>query len=257
MSQSRARLLSGRILPFLVVAGVSLVGTGVAQATLECELPNDRRQLRVELPGDDHLCEVSVTYQSGERRVLWYADNDSLFCTEKLDELERKYTRDWGFTCGPWPSSDGIDALPPKHRRALDLALLERLGGSSAPEDVRVASTSLGDEGTLIAVQWLAERADGLTVYRDVTTESQAADWQPLADFDDLTASLPSEDAEIAIERALLTGIDETGTLAVTTVVDAVEQDRICRGRQRLALDPQGTLVARTPHRHVCETIGD
>jgi len=257
----RSRTARSGLLLALAGALLVVIVPGTARATLECELPNDRRQLRIELPGDDHLCEVSVTYQSGERRVLWYADNDSLFCSEKLDQLEKKYTEDWGFTCGLWPSSDGIDVLPPKHRRALDRELLARLRSGSAPDDVRVASISLGQEGMLIAVQWLNDRADGLTVYRDTTTEPAAASWQSLADIDDLTASLPDEayldDPDLAIERALLTGIDESGTLAITTIVDGADRGSVCRGRQRLALDPQGELIARTPHRHVCESIGN
>jgi len=240
----------------LACAGLSVVVPGAARATLECELPDDRRQLRVELPGEDHLCEVTVTYQGGERRVLWYADNDSLFCSAKLDELEVKYTEEWGFACGLWPGSDGIDSLAPKQRRALDRELLVRLEGDAVPIDVRVASASLGDEGVLIAVQWLADGSDGLSLYRDTTGMTEPASWQPLAEIENLNERLPPPGDDVTIERALLTGIDDAGALAITTIVGATQPDSVCRGRQRLALDPQGELIALTPHRHACESLG-
>lgn len=239
-----------------LLLSLSFAATGSARADLECELPNDRRQLRVELPGQEHLCEVSVTYQSGERRVLWYADNDSRFCSDKLDELHTKYTETWGFDCGPWPNSDGIDALDADQRRSLDDLLRVRLDGPARPSAVRVATAPSGRDGELIAVQWLAadtaQAPDALSVYLD---PSDGGDWQPLLDVDDLTAQLPATAEPILIERALLTGIDEGGALALTTVLDSSDDSRVCRGRQRLALDGAGGLVARTPHRHACEAV--
>jgi len=53
----------------------------------ECTSGGDKRFIRMELPGIDHLCEVSVTYTNAERKVMWYANHDSAFCSEKTDEL--------------------------------------------------------------------------------------------------------------------------------------------------------------------------
>ena len=34
---------------------------------------------------------------------MWYADNDSTFCSERLDELRGKYESQWGFECTALP----------------------------------------------------------------------------------------------------------------------------------------------------------
>lgn len=105
----------------VALAGALVLPTALSAIEFECEQPGDRRFLRVDLPGESHLCEVSVTAGTdGERRVLWYADNDTGFCFERLEELAEKYIDEFGFECQPWPDRDGIEQLSVRQRTIVE-----------------------------------------------------------------------------------------------------------------------------------------
>ncbi len=102
----------------------------------QCELNGDVRQLSVLIPGEQHLCEVRVDYEStGVHKVMWHADNDSLFCSAKAYALIGKYETQWGFSCAKWPDRDGVDELSATQRSILDLQLKKRMTFGERAQD--------------------------------------------------------------------------------------------------------------------------
>lgn len=126
MRESRSQGLlwnNGLIRPGQIFAFIffSLASSLQALATeYECKSGADVRYVRVDYPGLEHLCEVSVTHDGKEREVKWYADVDSTFCSTKIEELIGKYQNQWGYSCAEWPDHDGIDQLSPRQRKYLD-----------------------------------------------------------------------------------------------------------------------------------------
>jgi len=104
-----------------ISALIFLVAPTLATATeFECRAGQDVRYVRVDYPGINHLCEVSVPKAGEPREVKWYADVESTFCSRKIDELVGKYVNLWGYSCDEWPDHDGIDDLSPRQRKFLD-----------------------------------------------------------------------------------------------------------------------------------------
>ncbi len=109
------------ILPFLPLSILLWFFSTTALATeYECRSGNDVRYIRVDYPGVNHLCEVSVTSAGNQREVKWHADFESTFCSNKIIELTGKYQNQWGYTCEEWPDHDGIDELSNRQRKYLD-----------------------------------------------------------------------------------------------------------------------------------------
>ena len=222
--------LAGAAGSLLLAIAAPFAGTAGA-AEFECSIPGDTRHLRLELPGEEHLCEVSVSYrQSGERRVMWYADNDSSFCSDRLDELRAKYEDEWGFECARWPDPSGVDALGPERRAALDEALRRRraaLAGDGARlVGVRVSDASLDGGAALDATEFFVRDARG-EVRTELTLER---DGRTVLETRDLAASLSTGDE--TVDGAWLDGIDADGALRVVTTLSSGAS--ACRGEQAL-----------------------
>ncbi|MEE9321245.1 MAG: hypothetical protein V3U76_12420 [Granulosicoccus sp.] len=239
---------------------MSVAWTGSAH-TLEfkCDAPGDERFLRVELPGFTHLCEVTVTNQLGERRVLWYADHDSLYCSAKAYELRDKYEEQLKFDCVNWPDRDGIDRLSARHRGILDTQLQSlNMRGASAgkPYGVAavkaVASTQVNERPGTLALQFFLAPLKTLaatppntkavttpvTADNNVKNTSQTTEPRLLASDRDLTlvfndtgkswkllvsipqlASRIQTDSDITVKKAFINKINEAGDLDVFTIV--------------------------------------
>jgi hypothetical protein len=236
--------------------------TATLAADFRCIVPGDERHLRLDIPGQEHLCEVSVTHGSGERKVLWYANNDTLFCSEKADELVNKYISQWGFDCDAWPVDDDLLSLNEAQRRRLDEDLRTRHAASDArPAAVRVVTGPTDADGqSLIAVQWIYEAsiADSLSVYIDDSdsAQSEVAQWQSVAEINDLLASIDS--ADITVQRALINQIDASGALTVETIVqnpagESAADTPACRGEQHFSVNDSGGLDPVAPHRYSCD----
>lgn len=224
----------------------------VSALEFQCEIPNDTRYLRVEIPGREHLCEVSVTYlQSGSRQVLWYARNDTLFCSARAYELREKYENLWNYTCSAWPDRDGIDKLSQSQRRILDQRLKSMIekGNQSTPAFKvtavkAVASTPLDNEAGKIALQFFTGGTDVTEIIDD-----QSDTWSLTTSITDMANQVVSD---LPITTALVNAISAEGTLEVhTRLVD--EQNSECFGTQDLSpIGDQGAVQVRTPHRFTC-----
>ena len=219
----------------------------------ECELPDNTRYIRIDMPGEEHLCEVSVTYaNTGVRDVKWYANNDSLFCSAKAYELREKYENLWDYTCTTWPDRDGIDKLSQAQRSILDqrLKALRAQGLESNPPfsitAIRaVASTPLDKETGKLALQFFTKDGDFTEIIDD-----KVESWQVATTINRLTDQIESEPP---VSSALIHAISEEGNLEVYTQLSNGSVDD-CFGSQILTTTGNNGLVeARTPHLFVCQ----
>ena len=128
---SRSRNTTAALACLLVT--ISGVVTGAAHAQeFECSVPGDKRYIRLELPGQVHLCEVTVTKSSdGSRRVTWYANHETMFCSAKIYELRGKYENQWGFSCTEWLDTGGNDQLSERPRALPDAGFKARIPARS------------------------------------------------------------------------------------------------------------------------------
>ena len=115
-----SRLIRKLALAILASPLIFLASTAVMASEYECRSGQQTRHIRIDYPGYDHLCEVSVTKLGQSREVKWYADQDSTFCSEKIIELVNKHQNQWGFSCEQWPNNDGLDELNTRQRKFLD-----------------------------------------------------------------------------------------------------------------------------------------
>ncbi len=217
----------------------------------QCEIEGETRYLRLEIPGQQRLCEVSVNYKNtGERRVMWYADKDSLFCSAKIYALRDKYENQWKFNCEQWPDLDGIDQLSPSNRKILDTQLKELIddGRKSSPqyrvEAVKAVASNLFDKqpGTL-ALQFFLSTGDVTQIITD-----DGNDWNVVTTVKDLAAQINSD---TPVTAAYVQSITDSGALEISTTI-ASEDTQHCFGNQVLVPGAENTLEARTSHEYIC-----
>jgi len=217
----------------------------------QCEIEGETRYLRLEIPGQQRLCEVSVNYKNtGERRVMWYADKDSLFCSAKIYALRDKYENQWKFNCEQWPDLDGIDQLSPSNRKILDTQLKELIedGRNSSPqyrvEAVKAVASNLFDKqpGTL-ALQFFLSTGDVTQIITD-----DGNDWNVVTTVKDLAAQINSD---TPVTAAYVQSITDSGALEISTTI-ASEDTQHCFGNQVLVPGAENTLEARTSHEYIC-----
>lgn len=224
----------------------------------ECTAPGEQRFIRQEIPGENNLCEVSVTLKNGERDVKWYANNDSTFCTEKTLNLKNKYENQWGFSCEKWPDTDGVDSLNKQQRVILDTELKKMiaLGDTSNPpfkvKAVKAtASASSTRQPSTLALQFF-KSIDGVLI-DDITyvIRDKGVNWYTEHRLQSLSSYIPS-DAEHTVNSAFISTINDSGTIEVSTLVSKSDTQTACYGSQIFSTSNDGDLSPRTPHRFVC-----
>jgi len=245
------RRLFQRIGAGLLFTAAVLVGTPVQALEFQCEIEGDTRFLRLEIPGEQRLCEVSVSYKNtGERRVMWYADKDTLFCSAKIYELREKYENQWKFTCAQWPDLDGIDELSPSNREILDTQLKQLIddGRASTPsyrvKAVKAVASNLFDKqpGTL-ALQFFLTTGDITQIIVD-----DGDDWNVFATVENLVDQVSSD---VPITAAYVESITDGGALEIATTI-ASDDTQHCFGNQVLVPNGNSELQARTSHEYIC-----
>ncbi len=225
----------------------------------ECTTDDEQRYIRLEMPGEEHLCEVSVTLKDGKRDVKWYANSESAFCTEKTAELKGKYEALWGFTCAKWPDTDGIEALSKRHRVILDAELKKQiaLGKKSKPGFVvkavkASASTVSSNKLSLLALQFF--KSTGAAPVEDMThiIHDNGVSWFTHSRVNTLAAFIPA-DTEYKVNSALISTIENDGTIELSTMLSDNKTQQNCYGAQTFLSNVDGSLIARSPHRFVCQ----
>ena len=230
-----------------------LLTTNMAYALeFQCEVPGDVRYLRVDIPGDDHLCEVSVKYEyTGERRVMWYADNDTSFCSNKIAELQTKYEEAFNFSCSEWPDRDGIEQLSLTQRSIMDRQLKALMTDTGSlidtPEVIAVKAASSarpGQSSSAMALQFFL--SDGSDQTQIIFSNNN--DWDVFSTIGTLAEQI-NDSAQI--KSALISSISDSGALEVLTTVDNGSEFN-CQGRQALISNSENQLTELTPHRYIC-----
>ncbi len=107
----------------------------------ECRAGQQVRQIRLDYPGYEHLCEVSVTKRNQQREVRWYANSVSTFCSEKISELVAKHQNEWGFSCEQLPDHNGIEKLTVRQRQILDTLVRQNRYVESRNNDLVLLGT--------------------------------------------------------------------------------------------------------------------
>lgn len=248
-----AQLLSRRALALVGVIACAVFVTPAAYALeFQCETADDVRYLRVDIPGETHLCEVSVKYDyTSGHRVLWHADNDTLFCSARAYELRDKYENLWNFNCTLWPDRDGVDKLSANQRAILDTQLktLIKQGQTATPAYTvnavkAVASTPLDAQAGTLALQFFLSTGDLTQIIIDETSS-----WKVFASFDDLATHVNSDSP---LSTAFIESITDSGTLSVSTRTSN-DSNLHCYGNQLLMVEPGNLLKPLSAHRSVCE----
>jgi len=249
-------------LALVITTALAVALPSPAQALeFECVSKRDTRFIRLELPGISNLCEVTVTHANNDRDVKWYANQDTMFCTEKTTELKNKYQDQWGYQCKTWPDHDGVSQLNRRQRIILDAELKFLIEAGKVDltpfvvEGIKVAASQSSEYAqTTMAVQFfLHEPGTGAT--RDVThvIRDDGVSWNTTSKIDSLANYIDAND-EYKINSALLSSVTDNGAMEVITVIDLLESSNTqsgCYGNQTLA--PQdGELVPRSPHRYIC-----
>lgn len=225
----------------------------------ECELGADKRYIRMELPGIEHLCEVTVTNAQNERRVMWYANQDSLFCSDKTNELSSKYQREWGFQCSQWPDHDGIDALTKRQRAIVDAELKVVISdGKQTPTQYVVEGIkAVSNENKLLVLQFFLH--EPITrVTRDIThvISDLGNSYNVVSQLGSLTDYVDANEGYV-VNSALISSVNDSGAMEIITVLDSKDAPLSstksgCYGNQTLTQQDDGVVVPRSPHRFVC-----
>ena len=225
----------------------------------ECAAGDDTRFIRMELPGIAHLCEVTVTYTNNERKVMWYADHDSLFCSQKTAELSSKYQNKWGFQCKQWPDHDGIDQLSDRQRSIVDTELKAVMAqGSTQATPYVVEGLKVASNNQILVLQFFLHEPDSGTT-RDIThvINDDGSQYNTLSKLNALASYIDTNEG-YTVNSALISAVTDNGAMEVITVLDANESvtgsnnSAGCYGNQTLTQQGNDKVVARTPHRFVC-----
>lgn len=254
-------LLSRCSLTLAVLLG-SLAGN-ISQATeLECRANGDVRYVRLEYPGQEHLCEVSTTNQNQERRVSWYANNDSTFCSVKFAELTRKYTDKWGFSCKPWPSRTNIDELSTAARQLLDRFVKQQrtlANEQDPPELLRaVRAFSLKDSaGPTLVAQMFLMNGDNDSEDRSWHLSTDPAGQTVKAhSLPRLISLIKPAPVDAKLNSAILEKVSPDNQIVINTTLYTAMTPREappdCYGQQSFSFSDDGTLVAAGEHAYQC-----
>ena len=250
---SKVTLRSAIRLTALFIATLA-VAPHASAVEFQCEVPGDTRYIRVDIPGENHLCEVSVTHENtGVREVKWHADNDSLFCSARAYQMVEKYRSTWNYDCSAWPDRDGIDLLSPTQRLILDQRILSLAteGREAQPpftiQSVKAtASTPLDKQPGKLALQFFTNTGDFTEIIDD-----QTYSWKIETTIVDLASQINGGQP---LEYALINAIDNSSTLEVFTQL--TEDNAACYGSQLLStIGSTGTTQASSPHLYVCDDV--
>ena len=262
----------------LALALVVVASAPVLAADYECQSTDERRDIRLEIPGREHLCEVTVTKDDNNREVKWYANQNTLFCSEKLVELKNKHIKDWGFTCTAYPDQLGIQSLTKRQRIVLDAELKRLIQiGEKAEEPfviggLKAVSNQAADSSssTMVFQYFIADILTGNQ--QDITQIiiDNGLTWRTLSQIDNIANFVDVQEG-YRVNGAMVAAVTDAGALDIITDIDITNTttqlallgsddpnlNAQCFGSLQLKPRPGGRLEPSTPHRLTCQTIGN
>ncbi len=268
------RVSINQCLTKLALTMAFMTGAPAIAEDFECQSNADWRYIRLEIPGREHLCEVTVTKKDNNREVKWYANQNTIFCSEKLIELKNKHTNEWGYNCVSQPDQTGIDSLTRRQRAVLDAELkqLIELGKTASEPFVigglnAVANPPADEKSSMMVFQYFV--ADILTGnQKDITQviEDNGLSWRTVFRIDNLANFVDVQEG-YRVNGALVSAISDVGTLDIITDIDTsnsskqqvlingdvTNQDAQCFGSLKLEPQTDGGLKPSTPHKLTCQ----
>lgn len=244
----------------------------------ECQSSDERRDIRLEIPGREHLCEVTVTKSNNNREVKWYANQNTLFCSEKLVELKNKHINDWGFTCTAHPDQTGIESLNNRQRTVLDAELRRVIEtGVTADEPFVVGGlkavsnqTSDSSSSTMVFQYFTADILTGSQ--QDITQiiVDNGLSWRTILQIDNIASFVDVQEG-YKVNGAMISAVTDAGALDIITdigITNKTKQQALlgsddpnlnaqCFGSLQLEPQPGGRLEPSKPHRLTCQSLGN
>lgn len=250
------------LLTLLLLAGSTLA----VAAEYECILNDDIRYIRMDYPGVDNLCEVSVTTPDNQREVKWYANGESTFCSRKLIELAGKHQNQWGFSCTEWPDRNQLDELNTRQRSIVDSLVksVTREGKSaSSPFTIsgvralaQQSDTSGAGNPRKMIVQLFMDDGTPRFANRAYFVEDTTTAFDTTLVLSDIHRLVDTGGANLAIESAVVDGFSADGTVRVTTTLSsastASDAESDCIGEQHFSLSSDNTFGPANSHRYLC-----
>ncbi len=241
---------------------IFLLSAQLLAGEYECHSGQQTRLIRIDYPGYEHLCEVSVTRLGQQREVKWYADSDSTFCSNKIIELVGKHQNEWGFSCERQPDHDGINELNLRQRKFLDNLVREnRTIYTDETEFVLLGTRALLEPSTttknnsvadLLAIQLFMARlasvepqastanGSGSTLSngqngpqdntatlanRVILYADDGENYNTLATLDNLNSAIEIEEQGYHLDSVLIDTLHPNGDLDVSTLIAAPDDD--------------------------------
>lgn len=231
--------------------GLLLTPPAAMALEFHCEAFGETREVRVDIPGKEHLCDVILTRQpGGQQSVAWYARNDTLYCSARAYEMRDKYEQKWGYTCETKPEVDGIDQLSSTQRRIFDARLKANMemGRNATPAykilGVRaVASTPLDKQPAKVAIQFLSDKGDFTEVVDD-----QVQSWNVTNTIEQFSEFVTSD---VPVTSALMHSISDAGAIEIHTQLSD-NDGKVCFGKQ-LFTPTDNSAKAASTHRFSCQ----
>jgi len=254
---------SMRILSILICF---LLSPQVFGGEYSCTLGADTRVVRLDYPGVDHLCEVSVSANDGVREIKWYADNNSAFCSRKFTELVGKYKDLWGYNCTSLTTPLDLAALPDRYRKVIDgivLDVTQEGKDASIPFTIsatRVHATELEESRLSALVVQLFMQATDATITAPVDRtyfiEDDGEQFYTRSVWSGLRNQITLQDNNYRIDSAIIKNINAKGEITVDTTLysslDAADTAP-CTGSQKLVASKDGALAPAGEHKFQCE----
>lgn len=240
--------------------------TAIQAGAFRCVNGSIERLVVLDYPGQKHLCEVAVTDQDGLREVKWFADNDSGFCSEKIDELVGKYQGQWGYTCEVATHTTDLSTLPLRYRKIVDNIVRDAsTEGETAtiPFTVtatRVRTTKLeaSSINALLIQLFMTAVDESITTPVDRTyfIEDDGAQFRTKSVWSGLRHKIALDDDTYRIDSAVINEINSKGEIEIETVLNLINSDnkpvQNCKGSQLLLTTENGDLTAVGQHIYSC-----
>ena len=248
-----------KVLLTLLLVGFSTLSV----AEYECVLNNEVRYIRMDYPGVDNLCEVSVTTQDNQRDVKWYANNESTFCSEKLVELAGKHQNQWGFACTQWPDRNQLSDLNTRQRAIVD-NLVKNVAneGQSAASPFTLSgvralaqqtNTPSASAQKMIVQLFMDDGQDRLS-NRAYFIEDNVTAYDTTLVLSDLHRLVDTDGENLSVRSAIVDSFAADGELSITTTLRSPNSSgkADCIGEQRFSLSANNSLAPANEHRYLC-----
>lgn len=224
------------------------------------------RLVTLDYPGQQHLCEVAVTDENGSRDIKWFANNDSGFCTDKIEELVGKYRNQWGYTCEIVTYTTNLEVLPARYRKLVDDIVRDASAEGKTAEipftvsATRVRTTQLeASSANALVIQLFMNALDeSITTPVDRTyfIEDDGTQIRTKSVWSGMRDKVTLEGDSYRVDTAIINEINPNGEIEIETILHSAnstdDNNQNCRGTQLLQTTDAGDLTPVGKHKISC-----